>query len=187
LIDRLDLQLLSMIEDARSSFGLSGYAAKSVYIGFSASGQFVNRFTLLHPEAVGLAIAGGCGGIVVPIAEKDGRRLRYPLGTADYRDISGRDFDLAAYRSVAQFIYIGDRDTNDPLPFDDGYDPEDRPITYELFGGEKENLARFLNVQKEYEAVGCDATFKVYANRGHETGNEAWADIIAYIDARFPR
>jgi hypothetical protein len=187
LLDRLDLQLLAMIDDARAAFDLAGYSTKSLLFGFSASGQFVNRFTLLHPEAVRLAISGGCGGISVPLPEKNGRLLEYPLGTADYRAITGRDFDVDAYTAVGQFLFVGDTDTNDPLPYDDGYEAGDRVITYELFGGEKENLRRFLNVQKEYERAGCDATFTVYAGRGHEIGKEAWTDIHAFIEGRIRR
>jgi predicted esterase len=184
LVERLDLQLLAMIEDARSRFELTGYDSRSILIGFSASGQFVNRFTLLHPDAVRIAIAGGCGGTMVPLAEKDGHALRFPLGTADYEEIAGWPFDVETYRAVDQFYYVGEKDTNDPVAYPDGYEDEDRVLVYELFGGESQNAVRFLNVQKTFEAVGCSATFKVYPNRGHEIGPETWDDIRAYLDER---
>ena len=51
---RVDLQLIAMVEDARAVLAEAGARVTSrvLLTGFSASGSFVNRFALLHPENV---------------------------------------------------------------------------------------------------------------------------------------
>jgi hypothetical protein len=61
-LKRIDLQLLAMIDDARIYLARQHGIAleKQVFLsGFSASGTFVNRFTVLHPDRV---CAVACGG-----------------------------------------------------------------------------------------------------------------------------
>ena len=63
-LKRLDLQLLAMIDDARERLGQEGLqvSEKILLTGFSASGSFANRFTVLHPERVLAAVIGSPGG-----------------------------------------------------------------------------------------------------------------------------
>ncbi len=51
-LERIDLQLLAMIKDAKTKLASSGYPTKDKFLmtGFSASGTFVNRFALIHPD-----------------------------------------------------------------------------------------------------------------------------------------
>jgi len=71
---RIDLQLIAMIEDARERLLPMGmHTDVKVFMwGFSATGMFVNRFTLLHPERV-KAVASGS-----PV----GRRFPFLIGKA---------------------------------------------------------------------------------------------------------
>jgi hypothetical protein len=50
-LERIDLQLLSMISDAQSTLTKMGFQVhdKILMTGFSASGTFVNRFSAIHP------------------------------------------------------------------------------------------------------------------------------------------
>lgn len=79
---RVDRQLLAMIDDARERLadGRHRIPEAVVLTGFSASGAFANRFSVLHPERVAAVSAGGINGIVtLPIAELDlrvGPRVR---------------------------------------------------------------------------------------------------------------
>ena len=59
-LERIDLQLLKMIDDARERFAARGINLDSkVFLwGFSASGQFVSRFVMLHPDRVKAASFG---------------------------------------------------------------------------------------------------------------------------------
>ncbi len=76
---RLDLQLLSMVAYARRLE--MSEADRFMVFGFSAAGQFANRFAILHPERVTAVVAGSCGGHMVPVEEWKGEPLRYPIGT----------------------------------------------------------------------------------------------------------
>ncbi|MGB7540202.1 MAG: hypothetical protein WBM17_16800, partial [Anaerolineales bacterium] len=50
-LQRIDLQLAAMIDDASDRLSRQGWTVerKVLMFGFSASGMFVNRFTALHP------------------------------------------------------------------------------------------------------------------------------------------
>ncbi len=52
-------------------------------IGFSVSGNFTNRFTLIHPDKIQASAASGVNGLLMlPTEELDGKTLDYPLETA---------------------------------------------------------------------------------------------------------
>jgi pimeloyl-ACP methyl ester carboxylesterase len=109
---RLDLQLLAMIDDARSRLNEDGIATDEGILlwGYSASGTFSDRFTLLHPERVKAVAAGGCTHSL-PFAEYGGENLPYPIGTYDYETITGHPFDQQAFAAIPRFLYKGDQDT----------------------------------------------------------------------------
>lgn len=52
---------------------------------------------------------------MLPVAEYNGERLRYPIGVGDLSEVSGQEFDLEAYRKVPQFFFLGAADTNDAV------------------------------------------------------------------------
>jgi hypothetical protein len=106
-LKRLDLQLIAMIDDAivRLRARRVFLQPKILMYGFSASGAFVNRFTMLHPERVHAAVAGGVNGmLVLPVEQLDSVALPYPLGIADFRTVSGAAPQLEVWRRVAQLI-----------------------------------------------------------------------------------
>lgn len=180
---RLDLQLIAMIDDARAKL-LKDAALKTdsrvLMLGFSASGMFVNRFTFLHPERVKAAIAGSPGGW--PIAPSDTygtSRLRYPIGVADLNLVSGRALDIKALQKVPLFLFLGDKDDNDSVPFDDSYDKDDRELVYAMFG--KKPLDRWKTAKELYKNAGLQATFKLYPDTGHTITPAIRDDIVAFI------
>ena len=63
-IERIDLQLIAMVDDARRRLGEDGCAVdeRIAMWGFSASAMFVNRFVVLHPDRVRVAAIGSPGG-----------------------------------------------------------------------------------------------------------------------------
>ena len=136
-IKRLDLQLIAMINDARLRLAGRGITLDSrVFLnGFSASGSFVNRFALLHPEIIKAVASGSPGGWpTVPAASWEGQELIYPVGIADLESLIGTPFNLTAFQTVPAFIYIGDSDNNDAVPYSDGFSDEERQLIYQLFG-----------------------------------------------------
>ena len=96
---RLDLQYLAMIDDARAFLkaerGIE-LDSRVLLAGYSMSGSFAERFTLMHPERVQAAAYGGMScRHILPYTEDTvyGRRLSFPAGVADIESISGKALD----------------------------------------------------------------------------------------------
>ena len=109
---RIDEQVVSMIEDARNIVsGLSGRNVnEKVFLhGYSSSGVFAQRFALLHPELVSAACIGGAiGSFPLPIEEYQGHKLSYPVGIADYELLTGKPFDIEAYKKIKFNYYVAE-------------------------------------------------------------------------------
>ncbi|MBK9164697.1 MAG: hypothetical protein IPM21_12485 [Acidobacteria bacterium] len=180
---RPDLQLIAMIDDARERLAKEAglkFDRRVLMLGFSASGMFVNRFTFLHPDRVKAAAIGSPGGWpIVPAASYKGKSLRYPIGVADLRSVSGEDIELEKLRSVPMFIFLGDKDDNDSVVFDDSYDKEDRELIMPLLG--QKPLDRWDAAREMYKSAGLNAEFKLYPGIGHTITLEMRSDILAFL------
>ncbi|PKP30159.1 MAG: hypothetical protein CVT99_14500 [Bacteroidetes bacterium HGW-Bacteroidetes-16] len=180
---RLDLQLIAMIENAGEV--LSNYEIsikeKILMNGFSASGTFANRFTLIHPELIAGVACGGINAIaILPIPKLQGKRLKYPLGIYDFETLFAAKFNVTDYQQVPQFIYMGEKDTNDAVLFDDAYSNSERKMIYQLLG--KTMIPdRFLNCEKIYRSNNMNSTFKIYPNIGHETEQTIFLDVYTFF------
>ncbi|HTH50418.1 MAG TPA: hypothetical protein VL501_00710, partial [Pyrinomonadaceae bacterium] len=148
--------------------------------GFSAQGMFANRFTFLHPDRVKAAAIGSPGGWpIAPVAAYKNRDLRYPIGVADLKLVSGRGLDMKKLRQVPMFLFIGDKDENDSVPFDDSYDPQDRELIDPLFG--KKPVERWPVSEQLYKQAGLNATFRTYAGVAHTVNPAMRDDIRAFL------
>ncbi|MEA2491490.1 MAG: hypothetical protein QOH21_3282 [Acidobacteriota bacterium] len=180
---RVDLQLLAMIDDARARLSASGFPVeeKVLLTGFSASGTFSNRFTLLHPERVRAVATGGLNGLLmIPARTLDSVALPFPLGLADLEKVAGSRFDEAAWRRVPQFIYMGALDDNDALRFDDGYTDPERAIVFHVIG-DKMQPDRWQRVQTLYREAGANATFHTYEGVGHWTDGKINDELTEFF------
>lgn len=110
-LNRLDLQLIAMIEDSKRILSKKGINLdeKILISGFSASGDFADRFTFLHPKMVKAASIGGSDNMV-PCKSLNGENLPYPIGIYDYEEITGKKFDIHDLSDVYRFIYKGSED-----------------------------------------------------------------------------
>ena len=183
-LERVDLQLIEMIEDARLRLAALGVEAgpKVLMMGFSASGQFTNRFAILHPDRVLAAAAGSPGGWpLAPVATWNGETLPYNVGIGDAEAILGGAIDLDQMRRVPMFLYMGDADTNDSVPFSDGYDDAQRELVNRMFGTDP--VARWPHAQAIYDAAGMNATFALYPGVGHTITAEMFSDVEAFLRA----
>ena len=181
---RLDLQLLAMVEDARKRLADQGlYTDEKFFIwGFSASGMFANRMCVLHPERIKAAAIGSPGGWpIAPVASWKGQVLRYPVGVADLQELVGAPFDLATFKTVPLFLFLGDQDTNDSVPCEDSYEPEDCDLVFSLFG--ETPVQRWPKAEQIYKSVGCNCTFRLYPGVGHTTPSQIGEDIIQFFKA----
>jgi len=182
-LQRVDLQLIAMIDDARQRLAALGTPVdRKVFMnGFSASGSFVNRFTLLHPERVKAAASGSGGCPMVPVAEWDGHTLRYPVGVSDLETLTGHPFDITAYRTVPKYIYVGDKDNNDAVDYSDGFDDEDRNLIYEIFGDPVYIYPRWSIAEQIFNSVSASGQFVIYPDVGHTITIGMWEDLRRFF------
>ena len=181
-LKRLDLQLLEMINDARSVLtSMNIQIAPKVFMnGFSASATFTNRFSFIHPEKIkALAIGGFNGKLMLPQNEINGIKLNYPIGTNDFSELSGKNFDADTYKSIPQFIYMGKLDENDAVQFDDAYNENERKIINDNIGRYVQE--RYLECQKIYQKNNITPIFKTYEGIGHWTTSAINLDVIKFF------
>lgn len=179
-LKRLDLQLIAMIDDARQALSDGGLelSEQVLLYGFSASGMFANRFTILHPDRVKAAVIGSPGGWpIAPLEQYLGKTLPYPIGVADIIELTGQKLDLAAFQRVPQLFLLGDQDTNDASEtcyFEGGQ--ELRANDFGLTPAERWQVAQSI-----YENCGVDALFYLYPGVGHEVTDEMQGDMIQFL------
>jgi len=181
-LERIDLQLLRMVEHAQKKLADASYPVADDIImdGFSASGNFVDRFAVLHPDRVLSVTAGGLNGMaLLPLEKAKNHTLNYHIGIADVEDITGSPVNLDALSEVNQFLYMGSQDSSDTIPYDDAWTSEKmRQTALDVYGQDMiEN--RFPYCQTAYENAGVEAQFRVYDGVGH-TPRPAKEDIIRF-------
>ena len=168
-LKRNDLQLIAMIDHARERLAAEGIQTddKILIQGFSASGMFANRFTILHPDRVKAATIGSPGGWpILPVPSYNGETLPYPAGIADLEVLTGLPFDSETYKAIPQLIYMGSLDDNDSLDFTDGWDEADARQVDMLFGSDP--LSRWEAAQSIYETAGTNVQFLLINGMGHD-------------------
>jgi hypothetical protein len=168
-LKRIDLQLIAMIDHARSVLASNGITAdeKILIQGYSASGMFANRFTVLHPDRVRAATIGSPGGWpILPVTTFNDEQLPYPAGVADLESLTGVPFDSATYNSIPQLIYMGSLDDNDSLDFTDGWEEEAAGQVNRLFGDDP--ISRWDDAMKIYQTAGTNAQFLLADGIGHD-------------------
>ena len=189
-LERIDLQLIAMVNDAKERLTTMGYApAQRIFInGYSASGSFANRFTLLHPEIIQAAASGSPGGWpTVPVSTWSNETLNYPVGIADLQSLVGQPFNLNAFRAVPQYIYVGDIDSNDAVDYEDGFDDVDRDIINRLFGdGSPYIVERWPHAEAIFNSVQSSAQFVIYPGVGHVVTSQMSADLLQFFQRYHP-
>lgn len=181
---RIDDQLANMIKDAKSVInkeGITSVKDKVFMIGYSASARFTNRFALLHPELVQAVATGGINSNpILPLDKLEGQKLIYPVGIGDAKEILGRNINLEAYKKVKQYIYMGELDTNDDVPYSDGYDEPERQLIYNLIG--KNQLPdRWDKTQEIFKDLSYPIQFVTYKGIGHQITNDTNNDVINFF------
>lgn len=180
---RLDLQLIAMINHAKQVLKTFGIESKEkVFMnGFSASGTFANRFTLIHPNMVAAVACGGINAIAaLPLARVENQKLPYPIGIYDFEKLFGKAFDLETYIKVPQLLYMGENDANDATLFDDAYTKTERKIIYTVLG---KNMIpdRLKKCENLYTSANTNAVFKIYPKLGHETEQTIFLDVYYFF------
>ena len=158
------------------------YNEKIFLNGYSSSGVFAQRFAPLHPEIVDtLCVGGASGSIPTPITE-----LRYPLGVADYYDITGKPFDFETYSQIKFRYYVGSLE--DPRKASNRYDENGsfapmHDMSYfdrscpPVIGAEQRKMFGINILERSTKqiqlmtAMGLDIEQIIFENRTHNNSN----------------
>ncbi|WP_336514577.1 hypothetical protein [Pollutibacter soli] len=185
ILKRLDLQLLAMVEDARTVLASMHIQMETKFFmsGFSASGTFTNRFSFIHPDKIqALAIGGFNGELMFPVKDLRGVPLNYPIGIYDFNKLFKTKFDEASYRSIPQYIYMGKLDENDAVRYDDAYSESERRLINNYIADNVQQ--RYLACQRMYKEHNINATFKTWENIGHWTTGQMNLEVIKFFLAQ---
>ena len=149
--------------------------------GFSAACTFANRFAFLYPDEVRAIGAGGNTIHPLPKASHDGTTLPFPLGTADYEELTGRSFDREAWAAIDRYIFLGRDDQ--PLPETDnrGYyePPRYRETVREVFGMNRVT-ERYPFVKSQYNEFSDNAVFQIFDDIGHSIDGRMEEAMVGY-------
>ena len=181
-IGRLDLQLAAMVQDAGDHLRNRNIRVgpKLLLFGFSASGMFVNRFTILHPEMVAAVASGSPGGWpIAPSAEYHGASLRYPIGIADLKSLVGEEVNMGELRRVPMYMFLGGNDSNDSVVFRDSYEEDDERLIMARFGVTLQQ--RWKIAESLYRSAGLSAQFVLYPSVAHEVTPQMEADVVKFF------
>jgi hypothetical protein len=184
-LKRLDLQLAAMIDHALELLRTNGFKMRDKIFmdGFSASAKFCNRFAFLHPERVKAVASGGVNGLpTLPVSERNGHTLPFPIGIADINTITGKPFNIEAYQQVAQYVYMGYLDRNDTLPSRDAWSENEASIIREAVAA-KMMPDRWEISQAIYKQKLPRAQCVTYNGVAHAIKDEMISDIVKFFKA----
>lgn len=178
----IDQQVLAMIKDSQMFLRGKGINVedKIAMIGFSASGDFVNRFSILYPEII-KAMAFQNTKPILPLKEYKGEKLIYPVGIGDIEEITGKPVNMEAYKKIKQYVFVGALDTNDGVYNFDGYGDAEREQIFRLLG-RKMIPDRWNNVQKIFKEFKYPIQFVTYQNLSHNINNYVVEDVFNFIN-----
>ena len=180
---RVDLQLLAMIDDARAALHAArvDVGTKVLLSGFSASGMFVNRFAMIHPDRVRAVACGSPGGWpLAPVDRIDSDELTYPVGIADLKDLVGALPASSALKAVSWLFYLGDQDRNDSVPFRDGFSEAQEGLIFKRFGTTP--VSRWKRAEALYRDQGLHADFRLYPGVSHFVSSDMAKDVALFLE-----
>jgi pimeloyl-ACP methyl ester carboxylesterase len=187
--DKIDEQLLSIIKDAHKELKYNGIqAADKVFIyGFSTDAKFAQRFTLLHPEVVMATIAGAIAGTTTfPMSEYKGEDLCYPVGIADFKELTGREFNKDEYLKVPQLFIMGGTDTNDVTEWRDCLPQKDADQIWRLFG-RQQIPDRWNATQQILAEIAPNIKCKTYPGIGHSISTQMTNNMVKFFTEHWTR
>ncbi len=177
---RLDLQVLKILEDARKELKKRGIHTKDKFLvtGFSSSGVFAWRWTMLHPEYVLALVTGGALYHMLPIEKLNGDKLIYPVGVSDLKKYTGKKFNKKAWSKIPIFSSNGEKDNNDTFVYEECFAKElERPVLQKVLPGKDIFERRTQSLQLLAE-LAPNVQTHVYPWLGHKPVTK---DVIDFL------
>lgn len=155
---RYDEVLLDIVDEVGEKFGLD--FSRFALFGFSGGGQFVNRFTLLHPERLWAASIGAPGSVTLLDPDQD-----WWVGVRDLKQRFGIEINLEALRRLPVHMVVGKADL------------ETWEITHREGGkfympgandAGRNRPERLQSLKRSFEAAGVNVTLDMVDNVPHD-------------------
>lgn len=179
-----DEQIIKMFEHAVDYLASQNVkvADKFIINGYSSGGTFADRISMLQPDKVKMVISGATlDDMVLPITEYKGETFVFPTGVADYKKITGRDFDLNKINKIAKLVFMGKDDEQTPLMYGDAYSEAERQAIIKVFG--QDTLQRAKSMMNVYHEQGGKGMFILDVGIGHDYSQDMQEYIIDFIIA----
>jgi hypothetical protein len=181
--ERVDLQFIAMIEDAKSRLNNGAYTiADGVhYDGGSSAAYFIEKIAPLHPEYINAYSFGANGLAFLPFEEltddipvhgsPDRTIIPYPIGAGNLEELTGEAFNKEAWMDIEQFRWIGgeDQDPEDPKNHIHKRfrgNGEIDQVVEEIFGTLQVD-DRFETSREIYDHLDVPATFRKFEGQPH--------------------
>lgn len=176
----LSQQVVAMVEEAKriclAKNDTIKIDRKSGLCGFSASGVFASRMLFAEPESFDACLSM-CSNAVqpLPIAQYNGVKLPYPLGTADYERIFGKPFNLEEYKKAKQMFFVGVEEDNKRYNIAKNSRLHDKTIQdkYIQVYGDVGIQERQMMIAKIMEELKMDETVSLVVPGGHNFGDKS--------------
>lgn len=194
---RYDEFITGIVQDAKAKLQKEGFEpADKVFLhGYSSSGNFAQRFSMLHPEIIGSAVIGGASDGIPTLSEKIG----YPYGIKNFENDFGKPFNKDAYNKIDFTYYVGEleyempseervKDNGSTAPMHDmsyfhrSADPDTGRQLRKLYGTENENTwNRVSNQIREARSHGVNIEHKFFTNCAHNDRDAQYLSDKGYF------
>jgi len=113
-------QSKNIIEHSKQVIRSIGYNVedKIFMSGFSGSGAFSARFSTIYPELFKAVYFGGKIPITIPQDLIENKKMLFPMGVYDLKELFGVEFDLDKFNQVARLESIGELENWNNYPRD---------------------------------------------------------------------
>lgn len=154
---RYDQILLDMVDEVAEKFGCD--FSKFALFGYSGGGQFVNRFSLFHPERLWAVSIGAPGSVTLLDFNQD-----WWVGVRDFEQKFGKPLNLDALKALPVHMVVGKADL-------DTWEITHREGGKFYMAGANDagrtRPERLESLRKSFVASGVDATLDLVDNVPH--------------------
>lgn len=174
-----ELQVMKVIMHSQSIIRDLGFPVEDKIFmgGFSGNGAFTARFATIYPEILKAIYHGGNLYPTIPNNQYLGKKLVFPLGVADNKELFNKEFNLKEYNKVAKLEIFGQNEvwTNYPNDALDGVEK----TSIQLFG--EVSYSHLLYNHEAYFEAGGEKITIINKSMGHELDSNDFEYIKDFL------